>query len=196
MGNARPIGLGLEIGVVLASTIWIAYLVARPVHIPVLQTTGAIEPMYAKVLSGVRGQTFVAPSSRLSRVDLWLNTGISPESWIRVKFELAEGVQPRTTLVSAIAVFDRSRVGWPVQLSFDPTLVQTGDELYLRLESILGSASDRLAYWYSRKNLYPSGDFLDLNVPCASRLDHTFHCHFLQIMRVLGSVSALARGEF
>ncbi|MCY3801158.1 MAG: hypothetical protein OXG46_06240 [Chloroflexi bacterium] len=161
----RPTQLAGETVVIALALIWIGFLASRPVHISVLVPPEEIEPRAAQALSGVRGQTFIAPSDRLSRIDLELDTHIPPGEWVRVKFELAQGVAPRNTLASAIAVFDRSRDGWPVQLSFDPRLTSSGEDLYLRLESILSSPRAELYYRYDRDGYYPQGDFLDLDRP-------------------------------
>ena len=90
---------------------------------------------------------------------------------MRVKFELARGVNPRTRLASAIAVFDRSRNGWPVRLTFDPGLTAAGDRLYLRLKSILSSPEASVFYTYSRQDIDPQGAFFDLDEPLETNQD-------------------------
>ena len=119
----------------------------------------------------MQGQTFVAPTAGLSRIDLEIDTQVPSGEWVRVKFELARGVEPRTTLASAIAVFDRSRDGWPVRLSFDGDLAASGERLYLRLESILSSSRADVFYHYSNQDIDPQGDFFDLDRPRATRQD-------------------------
>ena len=154
-----------EILAMLLAFAWIGFLLSRPVYIPVLSPSQQVEPWRTQSLSGVRGQTFVAPTDGLGRIDLKVDTDIPPGEWVRVKFELARGVQPRATLASAIAVFDRSRQGWPVRLTFDPTLATAGDRLYLRLESILSSSQAAVFYHYSRQDIDPQGALLDLDQP-------------------------------
>ena len=107
--QGRAAQLAGEVSVILLALSWIIFLLVHPVHIPVLSPSQEVEPYNAQSLTGVQGQTFVAPTSRLSRIDLELDTRIPPGEWVHVTFELARGVQPRTTLASAIAIFDRSQ---------------------------------------------------------------------------------------
>ena len=155
-GEALAILLGLT---------WLGFLLIHPVDIPVITPSQEVQVFLAKSLIGVRGQTFTAPTDGLSRIDLKIDTEVPPGEWVRVKFELARGVQPRTTLASAIAVFDRSRQSWPVRLTFDPELTAEGDRLYLRLESILSSPQAAVFYPYSRRDIDPQGAFFDLDHP-------------------------------
>lgn len=142
-----------------------------PVDVPVYAPSQEVEPRAAKSIIGVRGQTFTAPTDGLSRIDLTIDTEIPRGEWVRVKFELARGVNPRTTLASAIAVFDRSRKGWPVRLTFDPQLTSAGDRLYLRLESILSSPEAAVFYRYSRQDIDPQGALFDLDEPLETSQD-------------------------
>lgn len=157
--------------VILLALTWLGFLLSRPVDIPVLTPSQEIDPLLAKSLIGVRGQSFAAPTYGLSRIDLKIDTNVPPGEWVRVKFELARGVNPRTTLASAIAVFDRSRKGWPVRLTFDPNLTAAGDRLYLRLESILSSRGSAVFYHYSRQDIYPQGAFFNLDEPLDTEQD-------------------------
>ncbi len=159
----QPLLLAVEAIIIVIALAWLGYLAARPVHIPVLQISGAVQPLRAQVLSGVRGQTFLAPTDRLDRIDITLDTRVQPGSWVRVKFELARGVQQRTTLASAIAVFDRTRTGWPIQLNFKAGVARGTEALYLRLESVLRTPQDGIFYWYINRDIYPMGNFLDLD---------------------------------
>ncbi len=161
--QGRAAQLAGEVSVILLALSWIIFLLVHPVHIPVLSPSQEVEPYNAQSLTGVQGQTFVAPTSRLSRIDLELDTRIPPGEWVHVTFELARGVQPRTTLASAIAIFDRSRKGWPVRLYLDPVLTAAGDRLYLRLESVVSSPRAEVFYRYSRQDFYPQGAYLDLD---------------------------------
>lgn len=169
--HARPIRLAGEGLATLLALAWVGFLLIQPVHIPVLTPSQEVEPLLAESLIGVRGQSFSAPTDGLSRIDLKIDTRIPPGEWVRVKFDLARGVQPRTTLASAIAVFDRSRQGWPVRLTFDPELTAGDARLYLRLESILSSPQAAVFYHYSRRDIDPQGAFLDLDQPRDSGQD-------------------------
>ena len=163
--QTRRARLAAEVLILLLALSWVGFLLIHPVDIPVLIPSQEVEPLLAKSIIGVRGQTFTAPTDGLRRIDLKIDTEIPPGEWVRVKFELARGVQPRTTLASAIAVFDRSRQGWPVRLTFDPELTVEGDRLYLRLESILTSPQAAVFYHYSRRDIDPQGAFIDLDEP-------------------------------
>ena len=169
--QAGPIRLAGEGLAILFALAWVGVLLIRPVHIPVLTPSQEVESWRARSLVGVRGQTFTAPTDGLSRIDLTIDTEIPPGEWVRIKFELARGVRPRTTLASAIAVFDRSRQNWPVQLTFDPELTTAGDRLYLRLEAILSSPQAAVFYHYSREDIDPYGAFFDLDQPRDTDLD-------------------------
>ena len=161
---------GEAAAIVLALT-WIGFLVARPIHIPVYIPSQKVEPHFAQSLTGVSGQTFVAPAGGLSRFDLELTTKLPPGEWVHVTFELARGVQPRTTLASAFVLFDRSREGWPVRLTVAPHLTAAGDHLYLRFESVLSSAQAEVFYRYSRQDIDPHGAFLELDQLRTTDLD-------------------------
>ena len=159
----HPLQLAGEAIISVIALAWLGYLAARPVHIPVLQISDAVQPLRAQVLSGVRGQTFLAPTDRIDRIDITLDTRVQPGSWVRVKFELASGVQQRSTLASAIVVLDRTRTRWPIQLNFSAGVARRNETLYLRLESVLRTPQDGIFYWYSNRDIYPMGDFLGLD---------------------------------
>ena len=162
-GIARLVRPTAEILAILLAFAWIGFLLARPTYISVLSPSQEVEAWRAQSLSGVRGQTFVAPTDGLSRIDLDIDTNVPPGEWVQVRFELARDVLPRTTLASATQIFDRSREGWPIQLTFDPTLTSAGDLLYLRIESVLSSPKAGVFYRYSREDIDPQGEFLDLD---------------------------------
>ena len=153
----------LEVLAILVSLAWLGVLAAEPVQIPVTELSRKIEPLRTQALSGAKGQTFVVPSEGLTRVDVWLDTQVDPGEWVRVKFELARGVDPRVSLASGVFVFERSGRLWQPQLRFDPALVAEGDRLYLRLESILSAPTSNLFFRYSRRDVYPEGELLDLD---------------------------------
>ena len=155
--------LAAEALLLLVALAWIGYLMARPVLVPVRELSTDVLPLRAESLTGVKEQTFVVPTERLSRVDVWVDTVVAPGSWLRVKFELARGVTNRIELASAVVVFDRSRRGWPVQLSFDPELTEPGDPLYLRMESVVNTPLDHVWYWFSARDVFADGEFLDLD---------------------------------
>lgn len=169
--RVRRVRLACEAVAILAALGWIGFLITAPVDVPVYAPSQEVEPLAAKSIIGVRGQTFIAPTDGLRRIDLKIDTEIPRGEWVRVKFELARGVQPRTTLASAIAVFDRSRKDWPVRLTFDPQLTSAGDRLYLRLESILSSPEAAVFYPYSRQDIDPQGTFFDLDEPRDTKQD-------------------------
>ncbi|MBM4437000.1 MAG: hypothetical protein FJ029_07130 [Actinobacteria bacterium] len=192
MSRQRAIFAG-EALVTLAALGWILLLVARPVTVPVGEISRDIVPHVTQVLSGVKGQTFVA-ADRLSRLDLWVRTIVPEGSYVRVKFELARGVANRQTLASGIVVFDRSRDGWPVHLSFDPSLTRAGEPLYLRLEALLNTPYDALYVEYSRQNVYPFGELLEhdrLDVPGQDLM--LFHYAAPRAPKPLAWVEALVR---
>ena len=151
-----------KIVVAAVSTIWIIFLAAQPVHIPVLEISREFSPLRTQVLSGVKGQTFVAPTDSISRVDVWLHTKVDPGEFVRVKFELLTKPRGGKSLASRIAVFDQSG-NWQVRLLFHPNPSRENDKLYLRLESILSAPTSHLYVDYFRENLYPHGDLLDLD---------------------------------
>lgn len=155
----------------LLALIWVGFLAVRPVHIPVLIPSAEVVAHRAQSLSGVQGQTFIAPTGGLSRIDLDVSTHIPPGEWVHLRFELARGVLPRTTLAMGTVVFDRSRLSWPVSLTVAPDLTAKGDRLYLRIESILSSGRAVVAYYYSRQDIDPHGAFLNRDQPRATNLD-------------------------
>lgn len=169
--QAQRLRLAGEVFAILVALAWISFLLIHPIDIPVLAPSQEVEPFLSKSIVGVRGQTFTAPTDGLRRIDLKVDTEIPPGEWVRVKFELARGVKPRTTLASAIAVFDRSRKDWPVRLTFEPDLTSAGDRLYLRLESILSSPESAIYYPYSRQDIDPQGAFFDLDQPLETEQD-------------------------
>ena len=144
------------------SAIWIIFLATQPVHVPVLEISREFSPLRTQVLSGVKGQTFVAPTDSISRVDIWLHTKVDPGEFVRVKFELLTEPGNGKSLASHIAVFKQSG-SWQVRLLFHPNLARENDKLYLRLESILSASTSHLYLDYFRENLYPHGDLLDLD---------------------------------
>ena len=151
-----------KIVVAAASAVWIIFLAAQPVHIPVLEISREFSPLRTQVLSGVKGQTFVAPTDSISRVDVWLHTKVEPGEFVRVKFELLTKPRNGKSLASHIAVFKQSG-SWQVRLLFPPNLTHENDQLYVRLESILSVPTSHLYVDYFREDLYPYGDLLDLD---------------------------------
>ena len=139
----------------------IVVIVAQPVYIPVFESALEYRHTFGEVLSGVKGQTFVAPSDRLSRIDVWIRTEVPFAEYIRVKFELSRGVSPRTAIVSGIVVFRESGSELETRLVFDPHLIVSGERLYLRMESILSNPYTHLYYAYYRQDIYPLGELLD-----------------------------------
>ena len=50
------------------AVVWIVYLALQPVYVPVFEMSQKHRRLYTQALSGVKGQTFVAPSGELCRV--------------------------------------------------------------------------------------------------------------------------------
>ena len=142
---------------------WLAVLVVQPVHVPIAEFSREYSAQYTRALSGVKGQTLVSPSDNLSRIGVWVRTRVDPGEYVRVKFELRRGMHPETSHALGIAVFDRSGSEWQARLVFDPGLVSEGDELYLRLESILSTPKQELHYAYFDADLYPRGALHELD---------------------------------
>jgi len=141
------------------------------VHIPVLAPSAEVVAHRAQSLAGVQGQTFTAPADGLSRIDVEIDTHIPPGEWVHVTFELARGIQPRTTLATASVRFERTRKGWPVRLTVDPHLTAAGDRQYLRFESVLSSPRARISYRYSRQDIDPQGAFIERDQARETTLD-------------------------
>ena len=147
----------------LLAAVWIAVLAVQPVHIPVLEFSGNKIPSYTQALSGIKGQTMITPSDKLSRIDVWLRTNIDPGEYVRVKFMLERSVASRDEIASGVVVFNRSGSEWVARLLFDSDHFSSGDQLYLRLESILASPQSNLYYAYFGRDLYPNGELLELD---------------------------------
>jgi len=155
----------LELLALATSLAVVAWMASRPIYVPVMGFSMDVQPFYTQSLTGVKGQTFRVADERLSRIDLEVRTEVRAGSWIRVKFELARGVDPRTTLASTIVVFDRSRRAWQMNLALDPTLTRKGEELYLRLEAIVPDHGSRVFYRYSPVYDYKLGRMYELDGP-------------------------------
>jgi len=149
--------------ILILSSIWIVTLVAQPVHIPILQFSREYSTLHTKALSGVKGQTFVAPSSRLSRIDVWANTDLGDGEYARVKFEIIRDTESQESLFSGVVVFDRSGDHWQARLVFPPDQISKGDRLYIRLESVLSSPRANLYFEYFPRDLYADGNLLELD---------------------------------
>ena len=152
----------LGLGPLLAAA-WMLILMAQPVHIPILELSREYSPLHTRALSGVKGQTLIAPSGDLSRIDVWVTTNIRADDYTRVKFDLIRDKRIQESLASGLVIFDRSGEDWQARLVFSPDLVSEGDKLYLRLESVLSSPEAQLYFAYFPRNLYGSGDLLDLD---------------------------------
>lgn len=149
--------------ILIMASIWIATLVAQPVYIPILQFSREYSTLHTKALSGVKGQTFVAPSSRLSRIDVWAKTDLGDGEYARIKFEIIRYTEPRESLFSGVVVFDRSGDHWQARLVFPPDQISKGDRLYIRIESILSSPRANLYFEYFPRDLYADGNLLELD---------------------------------
>ena len=82
---------------------------------------------------------------------------------MRVKFILERSVASREEIASGVVVFNRSGSEWVARLLFDSGHFSSGDQLYLRLESILASPQSNLYYAYFGRDLYPNGELLELD---------------------------------
>ena len=162
-GRAQPLQWAVEAAVIVLALAWIAFLISRPVYIRVGEISTSVQALRAEALSGVRGQTFIAPTDRLSRVDFWMDTEVQMNSWISVEVQIAADPKQRDILASGTIVFDRTRVAWPVQAHFSPGLIPAGTKGYLRLMSLTNTPKDHLFYLYSRSDVYPDGEFLDFD---------------------------------
>ncbi len=156
---------------------WIAVLATRPVHIPVFQTTREYEENYTQVLSGIKGQTFVAAENGVSRIDLWAKTVIPPGESIGLTFALYRSPNLDEKLASNTIVFRESRSQWNIRLLFDSDKIKRGDEFYLRLRSSLSSPYAHLFYAYFRSDFYPAGQLHDLDRVEFSGQDLKFHMY-------------------
>ena len=76
---------------------------------------------------------------------------------------LERSVASRDEIASGVVVFNRSGSEWVARLLFDSDHFSSGDQLYLRLESILASPQSNLYYAYFGRDLYPNGELLELD---------------------------------
>lgn len=147
----------------LIAAVWLATLVVQPVHVSVFEFSREYMPKYTQALSGAKGQTVIAPTQRLSRIDVWVRTQIEPDHDALVTFQLRRGIKLHDEIASGTVVFNRSGPEWQARLVFDSELVSSGDSLYLRLESVVESEYAHLHYAYFGQDLYPEGDLLELD---------------------------------
>ncbi len=145
----------------LTSVVWLTIIAAQPVHIPVYNFPEIYEPLYTQVLSGVKGQTFTAPSDDLSRIDIWARTQVKTGDTVNVQFELKRDINSNTDILTGTAVFNRSSHNWQVRLVFDPDHISKNDMVYLRLESVISSPESSLHYAYFGGDLYAHGELLE-----------------------------------
>lgn len=147
----------------LISAMWLALLAAQPVHIPLFEFPQELIPSHTQSLSGVKGQTIVAPYDGISRIDVWTRTEIPSGENIHVTFDLKPSMQLDESIATGIVVFDRSSSAWQVRLLLDTATISKGDFLYLRLESVLSSGHSDIYYEYFGRNSYKSGELLELD---------------------------------
>ena len=115
-------------------------------------------------LTGVKGQTFVAPTDEISRIDVWVTKVIAERSDnVRLRFDLKRGVASAEAIVTGGLTFNESVSDQQVRVVFHPALVAAGDHLYLRIASVLSSPHAQISYGYYRQDLYPDGELLDLD---------------------------------
>ncbi len=144
-----------------AAIAWLVILGVQPVHVPLRDFSKGHIPAFTQALSGVKGQTLIVPSDRLSRVDIWMRTRIQPDEHIQVTFDLIDIVDQKDVLASGIVVFNRSGDLWQVRVVFDPELVSKGNRIYLRMSSVLSSPEASLHYAFVRGDLYVPGQLRD-----------------------------------
>lgn len=142
---------------------WMVMLIVQPVHVSVFELPHKYIPKYTQASSGVKGQTMLAPTQKLSRIDVWGRTQIEPGNRVLVTFQLRRGIEPRYEIASGTVIFNRSYSEWQARLTFDPDIASVHEELYIRLESVLGSDSAHLHYAYFDQDIYPDGDLLELD---------------------------------
>lgn len=152
------IALVLSAAVALA---WLVILGVQPVHVPLGDFSKGRIPLFTQALSGVKGQTLIVPSPRLSRIDIWMRTQIPAGEHIQVTFSLIDGIDKQDVLASDIVVFDRGRSPWQARVVFDPDHVSRGDRIYMRMESVLSSPEASIHYAFVSGDLYPSGELHD-----------------------------------
>lgn len=159
----RRVRQGALVSVVAASLVWILYLAMQPVYVPVFEISQKHRPRYTQALTGVKGQTFVAPSDDLSRIDVWFRTDVEPGGNVSVVFTLHRGIGPGNEIASQTIIVRESRDELRARVSFDPALISKGDRLYLRLRSILSSPQTHLFFAYVREDVYPEGELRELD---------------------------------
>ena len=154
---------GALVSVVAASLVWIVYLAMQPVHVPVFEMSTELTSRYTQVLTGVKGQTFVAPSDNLSRIDVWFRTEVEPGEDVGIIFSLHRGVGSGNEIASQTIVVRESRDQLRARVSFDPALISKGDRLYLRLTTVLSSPRTHLFFAYFREDVYQDGELRELD---------------------------------
>ena len=169
---SRSAQLAGEVSAGLLALVWIGFL---SLHAPSISQSlfrpRESWPIAPNRFPACRGRLLSRHLAGLAGSIWKLTRTFPPGEWVHVTFELARGVQPRTTLATASVRFERTRKGWPVRLTVDPHLTAAGDRLYLRFESVLSSPRARISYRYSRQNIDPHGAFLNLDQPRTTELD-------------------------
>ena len=135
----------------------------QPVHVPVFEMSTELSSRYTQVLTGVKGQTFVAPSDNLSRIDVWFRTEVEPGEGVSIVFTLHRGVGPGNAIASQTILVRESRDDLRARVSFDPALISKGDRLYLRLTAVVSSPRTHLFFAYIREDVYPDGELRELD---------------------------------
>ena len=159
----RRVGRVARICVVAAALVWIVYLALQPVYVPVFEMSRKHRGLYTQALSGVKGQTFVAPSGELSRMDIWLRTDVEPGGEVAITFTLYRGMDLGEEVASQVIIVRESRDELRARVLFDPALISKGDRLYLRLRSVLSSPDTHLFFAYIREDVYPEGELREVD---------------------------------
>ena len=167
----RPVSIVVS----LLSLSWMAVMAMQPVHIPAFEFDRGYTVLEQESLTGVKGQTFVAPADHISRIDLWVSTVVDkPGDFVHMRFDLKRSAASEEAIVTGGHTFEESVSNWQVRLVFDPTLLAAGDRLYLRAESVLSSPYAHVSYGYYGQDVYPDGELLDLDQVAVSGQDLRF----------------------
>ena len=167
----RPVSIVVS----LLSLSWMAVMAMQPVHIPAFEIDRGYTVLEQESLTGVKGQTFVAPADHISRIDLWVSTVVDkPGDFVHMRFDLKRSAASEEAIVTGGHTFEESVSNYQVRLVFDPTLLAAGDRLYLRAESVLSSPYAHVSYGYYGQDVYPDGELLDLDQVAVSGQDLRF----------------------
>ena len=174
LSNGRWVRV-VSIVVSLVSLSWMAVMALQPVHIPAFEVDRGYTVLEQESLTGVKGQTFVAPADQISRIDLWVSTVVDkPGDFVHMRFDLKRSAASEEAIVTGGHTFEESVSNYQVRLVFDPTLIAVGDQLYLRIATDVGSPFAHIYFAYYRQDVYPDGELLDLDQVAVTGQDLRF----------------------